>query len=331
MKKLFNVKKEVSKKTLKVTITFFGVEFTIKHKMKGLGFSEKEKAQILSSCKLKSINKKAIDPEIEKFNANADFGKTRDPQWIISLTSFPERIYDIHYALYSLLNQSRKADKVILWLSKKEFPDGLNDVPEKVKAFIGGRFAVKWCSDLKSYNKLIPALKEYPESVIVTADDDIFYPKDWLEKLIECYDGSNIVCHRAHRAEIKKNRILPYLQWEKEIKSGDASYRNFFTGVGGVAYPPGSLHKDVLKEDVFMSLAPKADDIWFWAMAVMNESKIKIVKESFSSLTYINLEREIGINNEKTLYACNRKKGNDKQMKNVLKRYPLVLERLRVL
>lgn len=38
-----------------------------------------------------------------------------------------------------------------------------------------------------SYKKIIPSLKEYPENIIFTCDDDIFYPKGWLKDLYEDY------------------------------------------------------------------------------------------------------------------------------------------------
>lgn len=37
--------------------------------------------------------------------------------------------------------------------------------------------------DIRSYKKLIPILKKYPNKIIVTADDDVIYKKDWLERL----------------------------------------------------------------------------------------------------------------------------------------------------
>lgn len=34
---------------------------------------------------------------------------------------------------------------------------------------------IDWYHDIKSYKKLIPTLQKYPDSIIVTADDDIIY------------------------------------------------------------------------------------------------------------------------------------------------------------
>ncbi len=42
---------------------------------------------------------------------------------------------------------------------------------------------IDWCEDIKSYKKLIPTLKKYPDAIIVTADDDLIYDNKWLEQL----------------------------------------------------------------------------------------------------------------------------------------------------
>lgn len=55
------------------------------------------------------------------------------------------------------------------------------------------------------------------------------------------------------------------------------SERNFITGVGGVIYPPNSLAPEVLDEEIFSSICPTADDVWFTAMAKKNGTPIKKV------------------------------------------------------
>ena len=73
-------------------------------------------------------------------------------------------------------------------------------------------------------------------------------------------------------------------------------------------------------------MAPHADDIWFWAMAVLNNTQIKVVKNNIKTNTYINPERERGLTGELTLFASNKKGGNDIQMMNILKNYPPLKE-----
>lgn len=278
---------------------------------------------------LKTIDKNSLDKEIESFKNKGTTGD--DEGLIISLTSFPQRMYEIHYTLYSLLTQTVKPAKVVLWLGSEQFPNGEKDIPPKVLKLKENGLVIEWHKNLRSYTKLVPSLKKYPNNIIVTADDDIYYEKDWLEKLLKSHKENKncIICHRAHRVKFEREKLAPYKKWPKKIKGGKASYLNFLTGVGGVLYPQNSLHKDVLKEELFTELAPKADDVWFWAMAVLNKTKILVVKDWIRELTYVNPERERGLTDEITLFSFNKKGGNDLQIEKVLNHYPQIIDILK--
>ena len=34
----------------------------------------------------------------------------------------------------------------------------------------------------EEHTKLVPALKAFPNDILVTADDDVFYPVNWFEQ-----------------------------------------------------------------------------------------------------------------------------------------------------
>lgn len=180
---------------------------------------------------------------------------------------------------------------------------------------------IKFCHNLKQYNKLIHSLKEFPNDLIVTVDDDIYYQYDCLEKLYNAYlENPNFIhCHRAHKILFDKNNdILPYTKWIQCInnKNTESSYLNFFTGVGGVLYKSKLLYKDIYDENLFMELCPKADDIWFWAMAVLNGTKINVVKENISNII------DLGYSHYNRLYDINVLENyNDIQLNNILEYY----------
>ena len=80
---------------------------------------------LLFLCK-NGINKEKVSFEIEKFLNSSGSGitnKKREFELIVSLTSYPDRMYDIHYCIYSLLKQSLKPNKIILWLGEEQFPN----------------------------------------------------------------------------------------------------------------------------------------------------------------------------------------------------------------
>lgn len=257
----------------------------------------------------------------------------RSKKLIISLTTYPARINEVALVIYSLLKQSIKPDEIILWLGTDKFLNKEEDLPQSLLNLTANGLTIKWCKDLRSFTKLVPSLKLYPEDIIVTADDDIFYPKDWLEKMYKEHlmHPNDIICHRVHEITMIQDEIAPYNSWKLCSSKADASYYNFLTGVGGVLYPPHSLYKEVLKQGIFLKLCPHADDIWFWAMAVLNKTKIRNIKNGYSSLTYINQSREKGLNGEICLNQKNvLNNENNVQMKQVLNRYSNIKKLLHI-
>ena len=277
----------------------------------------------------KSINRLKLKENIKSFDQWGLNQKVRDKNIIISLTSYPLRMNEIAYTIYSLLNQNLKADKVILWLAKEEFPNLEEDIPELILKLKENGLTIEWYHNIYSYKKLIPTLKKYPNDLIVTVDDDIYYPKYWLEKLYNTHleNPDDIIIHRARHMIMKnKKEFTEYTTWKLIKEESDASYLNFMTGAGGILYPPHKLYQDVFNEERFLELCKYGDDIWFWAMAILKHTKFKVVDDCFYDLIYINPAREVNLLNEQTLWLNNRKGSNDRQIKAIINYYPEILE-----
>ena len=71
---------------------------------------------------------------------------------------------------------------------------------------------IDWYHDIKSYKKLIPTLKKYPEDIIITVDDDAIYTPDLIKELYmeHTKNPQDIQCCRAHKIKIGLRNILPY-------------------------------------------------------------------------------------------------------------------------
>lgn len=277
---------------------------------------------------IKSINRLKLDDEISNFKETGiSNNNSMDEDIILSLTSFPERMDDVKYCLYSLLNQSFKPDKVILWLAYDEFPNKEEDIPQSVLNLKENGLTIKWCENYRSYKKLIPTLKEYPNSCIVTADDDLYYPKDWLQNLYEDHINypNNIISTRCREVQLDDyNNFKKYNQWKVATAGTDSSFLNFPTNGAGTLFPPHSLNEKVTDDKLFRKLCPNTDDIWFWTMAVLNKTKIKKCKKLIPYCTYINPYMEIY--SENILWRENSKGRNDTELNNVLKEFPNVKE-----
>lgn len=185
---------------------------------------------------------------------------------IVSLTSYGARVEDaLPYTLYSLLTQTVLPDKIIVWLDNTNWSD--DTLPSLLQKLQKLGIEIRYTADIRSYKKLIPTLETFPNSVIITVDDDMYYnPQlvEWLLTAYECSDKHTILGTYGVRVTSSENRYLPYSQW-KEAYPEDKDV--CLIGCGGILYPPAIFDKEILNKDVFMHLAPRADDLWFWAMA----------------------------------------------------------------
>lgn len=208
---------------------------------------------------------------------------------VVSLTSFPERINYVYKTIYSIMNQSLKPNAIILWLSVSQFPEKDSDLPNELIALKKYGLTIKWVDeDLKSYKKLVYTIQLYPNDIIVTADDDLYYPTYWLKRLVDSYIKipHAIHCHITTEMILAGKQIF-FKDRYGQTSNGSLSYLNKILGGSGTLYPPSSLYKDVTNKELFMKLAPTNDDIWFWAMAVLNGYKICWIPKGMKKLFYV--------------------------------------------
>lgn len=135
--------------------------------------------------------------------------------------------------------------------------------------------------NLRSYKKLIPTARSHPDRTIVTVDDDVLYPADWLEGLLDAHarDRHSIYGYRGTEIGLSRDgRLVPYAEWRPaSLRSSPA--RVLLTGVGGILYPAGSLPEVAYDASLAMDLCPTADDMWFKAMALLGETTTKQVTD----------------------------------------------------
>ena len=195
-------------------------------------------------------------------------GELKSERIIVTLTSFPARINRLWLVIESLLRQSHKPDMIILWLSKDQFSN-LDLLPKSLlKLRKRGLQIFLREGDLRSYKKFFYTLSEYPNDVMITVDDDIFYPTSAIEELLKesLRYSCPVVVSRYFSAITQDNlgNCLPYIKWKQLTnKSRD---KIFFGSGGGTLFPPGVLYKDVCNIGLFQRLAPFADDIWLNVM-----------------------------------------------------------------
>lgn len=200
----------------------------------------------------------------------------RGERIIVSLTSYPGRFAHIHTALKSIMLQTIKPDKIIVWLDE--------DVQRELftaKMLELEQYGIEYRTmpgDLKPHKKYIHAMLEFPEDIIITVDDDLIYAKDTVETLIKTHERyPNAVCaRRVHKiTENTDGRIASYNDWIGEYCGCDTpSHELIATGVGGVLYPPHCLYEKAFDEKLITDLSLKADDIWLKFMELLNGTHV---------------------------------------------------------
>lgn len=201
---------------------------------------------------------------------------------IASLTTYGTRLHTVYLPIASLMRQSLRPDRIILWLE-----EGLRDspLPASLELLKRRGLEVEYCPDLKSYKKLIPAMRAHPDAVIVTFDDDMIYDFGLIDRLVSSYRSRPDCVHTARMRRIvmtPDGKIAPYTRWPL-VDDDTISPLNLATGGAGTLYPPHLFGPEMCDESLFLSLAPTADDLWFKAMEL--HSGIDVVKAPTLSTT----------------------------------------------
>ena len=203
---------------------------------------------------------------------------------VVSLTTIPQRIDYVHLCINQLLKQSIKPDRVILWLSSLNFAK--KEIPEKLHRLEKRGLEIRWVDeDLNCHKKYFYAMQEFPECIVVTVDDDVFYSKKLIEKLYGSYMRfpNAVSAMRVHKMSFDEGGgELPYAQWEHNCRLEEAMQPRFdlmATGCGGVLYPPHILPRETFEKRNITKHCLNADDIWLKYMETLNSVKVVLAQQ----------------------------------------------------
>mgnify|MGYP000141070048 CR=1 FL=1 len=190
---------------------------------------------------------------------------------IVSLTSIEPRLKTLPLVIKSILKQEELPQKIILWLNNDLKPI----VPKSLLKLQSNLFEIKYSKLNCSHRKLIHTLELYPKDIIITCDDDLIYRKEWLSLLYKAHKANpNVVIGNkaVHINHDNNNNPLPFKKWRQPLNNTIIEKAFLPIGAWGVLYPPNSLNNQVTNVDLFLKLAPKADDLWFKAMSLLNNT-----------------------------------------------------------
>lgn len=231
---------------------------------------------------------------------------------IVSLTSYPVRIPGLWKVIETLLRQTVQPDKIILYLTKSQI-SSIDLLPTSLKKLQNRGLEIQLIEEeIRSHTKYYGAFKQYPNDIVITVDDDLFYRTDLIE--------NHLKCHKAYPQAIIANwakEIIPdtdkYKEWP-DVKRPQLSNNLLLLGVSSVLYPPHCMYSDIFNVELIQKLCLTADDVWLSCMARLKQTPIYYTGYKFShtpvwiknntTLLSVNHERnQICVDNLNTYYS----------------------------
>lgn len=245
---------------------------------------------------------------------------------IVSLTTYPARIHVVYLTITSLLRQTKKPKKVILWLANEDFPNKEEGLPSKLLNLKKYGLKIDFCDNLYPHKKYFYTMQKYSEYKIITVDDDVLYPENLVEELnnTSLKYPDTICCTWCHKIHLDDNNdVYTCNTWDICYDGNTPSFLIEPVGIGGVLYPPKSLSEDVFDKEQILSYCLKSDDLWLKSMALLNGTKaVRVERPAKIFFTIIKVQKTglyyDNVDNNKNLYAW------DKIMEN----YPEVRRRI---
>lgn len=238
---------------------------------------------------------------------------------IVSLTSFPSRINNLWVGIESLLRQSAPPQKIYIWLSRKQFHDSAT-IPFSLRRLEKRGVDIRLVDgDIRSHKKYYYVFREHPNDLIMLVDDDIIYPSDLIQSLLNARGmiaSDKIITHKyGYIMRYTVNGELePYKKWGSFYSAYDGG-NLFFGSGGGTLLRPSDLYHDVLDLSLALQLCPLADDVWLNAMAklalcsyakVEDGPVLPIYNKSAHNLSDVNVkgnENDVQIANVQNYYS----------------------------
>ena len=220
---------------------------------------------------LKADNKSILKEKI-KAPLNTD---KRKEKVTVSLTSYPARIPYVHVAIKSLMVQTYKPDRIILWLAEEQFPT--KELPKELTELEKYGLEIIWMHDIYGHKKYFyPVSNQADNEVVITFDDDIIYSKNAIKRLMKKHQKfpNCVVCERGqvYDKRFEKNPGLWKIISSVGVKK--PTYSMNPSPGGGCLIPKGAFHIDAINEEKIRALAYKNDDLWYMFMCAENKTRM---------------------------------------------------------
>lgn len=195
---------------------------------------------------------------------------TNNESIVVSLTSYGKRLAVVHLAILSIMRQTVRPNRIVLWLDECA---GSELVPAALKELEEYGLEIRYgCEDLKGHKKYYWALREFSDACVITIDDDVMYPNDTIETLMTAHKRfpDAVIGRRVHRMTSNGDELAPYTDWEFEWHRDCVPRKDLLaTGVGGILYPPNCFSACAFDLSPIFGTDLANDDLWLKANEIL--------------------------------------------------------------
>lgn len=266
---------------------------------------------------------------------------------LIGLTTIRGREGALKRTVDSLLAQQLPTDgrpvELHLFLSREPYllDRGFTSIPGFLRRRILGsrlrpglRLQVHWTANCGPYRKLLPLLErltpdqEALDPLLITADDDTLYPRDWLRRLVTAQlRWGCVVAFRGRQMVLDQGDVMPYRDWRvNDERLLHPSLLTVPTGKDGICYRLSQLDFRVRDVEKALKIAGHADDLWFKTHTLLTSTPSTLLHYSmgqqFVELGSQGMALKRGVPGQpigQTLFlSINKRGGNDLVLRNCL-------------
>lgn len=227
---------------------------------------------------------------------------------VVTMTTHGDRMRHAWLAIESIARGSVKPGRFILWLDcpPQRLPWRLRRLQRRG---LEVRFTAPGLGVHTKYFPYIEGASRFDEP-LVTSDDDMIYPSNWLHDLLEGHrrHPNDIVCHRAHVIGVDGERLAPYTTWQP-VQTTRASFAHFATSVSGQLIPAVVQEKLRAEGRAFLDRAPKADDVWIYRCAVAVGVRTRQLTTVSQNYPFVPATQHVALNADNVFAG-----GNDRQL-----------------
>ncbi|HET6151861.1 MAG TPA: lipopolysaccharide biosynthesis protein [Marmoricola sp.] len=208
-------------------------------------------------------------PVLARRNRRSSESVTGDGAAVVCLTSYGRRLDAVHLAVESIGRGRVRPRRLLLYVAHDDLTGSL---PSELARLVERGLELVRVEDTGSHKKYWDYVAGAPETglPLVTADDDVVYPRGWLDDLLRAHRRAPgaVWCHRAKRVLLGPDDApASYRLWPM-CGSTEPSLRTVPTGTSGVLYPFPMVEQIAAHGSGFIARAPRADDLWLHHIAV---------------------------------------------------------------